>query len=150
MGDRSIIIPTSERICVFSHSVVSDSLRSHGTVACQALLSMEFSRQEYWCVCVCVLSRFSCVPRFAILRLLSLGILQARRLKNTGVGCYFLLQGIFPTLGLNLRRLHWQADSLPVSHLGNPFREKHGTWPRVTNCCFIGGFYFHCKHEGDQ
>ena len=28
--------------------------------------------------------------------------------KNTGVGCHFLLQGIFPTQGLNLGRLHWQ------------------------------------------
>ena len=40
--------------------------------------------------------------------------------KNTGVGCHFLLQGIFPTQGLNLRLLwllHWQADSLPLSHL---------------------------------
>ena len=35
--------------------------------------------------------------------------------KNTGVGCHFLLQGVFPTQGLNpclLRLLHWQADSL--------------------------------------
>ena len=33
-----------------SHTVVSDSLRSHGLyVARQAPLSMEFSRQEYWC-----------------------------------------------------------------------------------------------------
>ena len=30
-----------------SHSVMSDSVRP-GTVACQAPLSMEFSRQEYW------------------------------------------------------------------------------------------------------
>ena len=29
--------------------------------------------------------------------------------KNTGVGCYFLLQGIFPTQGSNLCLLHWQA-----------------------------------------
>ena len=39
--------------------------------------------------------------------------------KNTGTGCYFLLQGIFPTQGLNLRLLHllhWQVDSLPVVH----------------------------------
>ena len=36
--------------------------------------------------------------------------------KNTGVGCHFLLQGIFPTLGLNPYLLHWQADSLPQSH----------------------------------
>ena len=36
--------------------------------------------------------------------------------KNTGVGCHFLLQGIFPTQGLNLNHLHWQAGSLPLSH----------------------------------
>ena len=35
--------------------------------------------------------------------------------RNTGVGCHFLLQGIFPTQGLNLHLLcllHWQAVSL--------------------------------------
>ena len=35
--------------------------------------------------------------------------------KNTRVGCYFLLQGIFPTQGLNpylLHPMHWQAGSL--------------------------------------
>ena len=37
--------------------------------------------------------------------------------KNTGVGCHFLLQGIFPTPGSNLRLPHWQADSVPLSHL---------------------------------
>ena len=40
--------------------------------------------------------------------------------KNTGVGCHFLLQGIFPTQGLNERLLHWQVDSLPQNHLENP------------------------------
>ena len=43
--------------------------------------------------------------------------------KNTGVGCHFLLQGIFPTQGLNLCLLcllQWQADSLPLCHLGSP------------------------------
>ena len=43
--------------------------------------------------------------------------------KNTGVGCHFLLQGIFWTQGLNLHflyLLHWQAESLPLSHLGSP------------------------------
>ena len=36
--------------------------------------------------------------------------------KNTGVGCHALLQGIFPTQGLNscLCVLHWQAGSLPL------------------------------------
>ena len=45
--------------------------------------------------------------------------------KNTGVGCYALLQGIFPTKGLNLHflhLLHWQANSLLLSHQGSPFR----------------------------
>ena len=70
---------------------------------------------------------------------LSMGILQARILewvaisfvtpwtvayqgspgKNAGVGCHFLLQGIFPTQGWNmsLSLLRWQADSLPLHHL---------------------------------
>ena len=30
-----------------------------------------------------------------------------------------LLQGIFPTQGWNLHLLHWQADSLPLSHQGS-------------------------------
>ena len=37
--------------------------------------------------------------------------------KNTGVGCHFLLQGIFPTQELNpslLHLLHWQVGSLPA------------------------------------
>ena len=40
--------------------------------------------------------------------------------KNTGVGCHFLLQGIFQTQGLNLHFLHWQANSLPKRYLGSP------------------------------
>ena len=36
--------------------------------------------------------------------------------KNTGVGCHFLLQGIFLTQGLNSHLLHWWVDSLPLSH----------------------------------
>ena len=39
--------------------------------------------------------------------------------KNTGMGCHFLLEGIFPTQGSNLRLLHWQAYSLLLSHLGS-------------------------------
>ena len=37
--------------------------------------------------------------------------------KNSGVGCHFLLQGIFLTLGSNLCLLcllHWQVGSLPL------------------------------------
>ena len=35
-------------------------------------------------------------------------------------GCHFLLQGIFPTQGLNLRLLHWQTGSLLLSQQGSP------------------------------
>ena len=43
--------------------------------------------------------------------------------KNTGVGCHFLPQEIFPTQGLNpclLRLLHRQANSLPPEPPGQP------------------------------
>ena len=36
--------------------------------------------------------------------------------KNTGMGCHFLLHGIFPTQRSN-SLLHWQAASLPLNHL---------------------------------
>ena len=38
---------------------------------------------------------------------------------NTTMGCHFLFQGIFLTQGSNPCLLHWQADSLPMSHLGS-------------------------------
>ena len=73
---------------------------------------------------VCVLCRFShvwlfatpwTVARQAPLSWDSLG-------KNTGMGCYFLLQEIFLTQGLNLLllHLHWQADSLLLAPPGKP------------------------------
>ena len=42
--------------------------------------------------------------------------------KNTGVGCPFLLQRIFPTQGLTPHLLHWQVDFLLLSHVGSPTR----------------------------
>ena len=44
--------------------------------------------------------------------------------KNTGVGCHFLLQGIFPTQGSNwhlLSLLHLQTGSLPLVPPGKPY-----------------------------
>ena len=38
--------------------------------------------------------------------------------KNTGVGCHFLLQGIFPTQGSNPGLPHWRQTGL--SHQGSP------------------------------
>ena len=47
--------------------------------------------------------------------------------KNTGVGCYALLQGIFPTQGLNLHLLSlldWQTDSLSLAPLQKKKKKK--------------------------
>ena len=44
--------------------------------------------------------------------LLSMGFSR----QNTGVGCHFLLQGIFLTQGSNPHLLHWQVGTLPLSH----------------------------------
>ena len=91
------------------------------------------------CVCVCVRARARaqscpalCGPMDCRLpgssvhgicglqsaRLFCLWNLQAR---NTGVGCHFLLQGIFSTQGSNLSLMHWQVDSSPLCHLGSPY-----------------------------
>jgi len=45
---------------------------------------------------------------------------QGSSVQNTGTSCHFLLQGVFPTQESNLpllQLLHWQVDSLPLSHL---------------------------------
>ena len=42
--------------------------------------------------------------------------------KNTGLSCHFLLLGISPIQGLSRHikhLLYWQADSLPLCHLGS-------------------------------
>ena len=66
-------------LCVLSHVQL---FATPWTVACQAPLSMEFSRQEYW----------------------------------SGLPCPS--PGIFPTQGLNLHLLLWQAGSLPAAPPG--------------------------------
>ena len=56
------------------------------------------------------------------------GISQARILESTTVS---FSRGIFLTQGLNLHLLHWQADSLPLSHLGSPSWSqvcRNGKW----------------------
>ena len=42
---------------------------------------------------------------------------QVSRIAGAGLLRYSPLQGIFPTQGLNPGLLHWQVDSLPLSHL---------------------------------
>ena len=58
--------------------------------------------------------------------------------KNVRTGCNFLLQGIFPTQGLNLHLLHWQVDSLPLSHQWSPV------------CPYIGNIRKHVQFRSVQ
>ena len=65
--------------------------------------------------CLTLCDRMDCSPAGFSVH----GILQAR---NTGVGCHFLLQGIFPTEGpipCLLSLLHWQTGSLPLGPPNN-------------------------------
>ena len=73
-------------VSVLSLLVTSD-FASHWTVACQAPLSMEFFRQEYWSGLPCP----------------SPGDLSHPRIKPA-----------------SLCLLHWQANSLPLCHVGSP------------------------------
>ena len=66
---------------------------------------------------VCVLGRFTCVWFYVTPWTVAHWLLCPwdSLVKNTGVGCRFLLQGIFPTQGLNpplLCLLHSQVSSL--------------------------------------
>ena len=52
--------------------------------------------------------------------------------QNTGVGCHFLLQGIFPTLGLNPGLPHCRHTPYHLSYQGSTClqRRRHETWVR--------------------
>ena len=93
-------------------------------MACQAPLSMGFSRQEYWSGLPCPppedLPNPVIEPRSLALHADYLASEPPGKPKNTGVGCHALLQGIFLTQGSNLDLLHWWADSLPFEPAGKP------------------------------
>ena len=67
----------------------------------------------------CMLSR---VHLFAAPVSIAYGTFQAR---ITGVGCCFLLQGIFPSQGSNPNHLHWQMGSLPLASSGKPKNQSN-------------------------
>ena len=84
-----------------------------------------------------------CVRTVTSNSLRSHGLYSARLLclwdfpgKNTGVGCHFLLQGIFPTQGLNPCLLHWQLDTLPVSHQGSLVHVPKAYIAVISHCYF--------------
>ena len=52
--------------------------------------------------------------------------------KNTGVGCHFLLQGIFPTKGSNTGLPHCRQTLYRLSHQGSP---------RCSQCVLLTGIH---------
>ena len=80
----------------------------HTHVYCTYIHAYTHICKTYVYVCVCMLSHFSCVQLF-VTYALWLAILLCpwnSPGKNTGVDCHALLQGIFPTQGLNLHLLN--------------------------------------------
>ena len=57
--------------------------------------------------------------------------------KNTGVGCHFLLQGIFPTQGSNLGLLHCRQTLYRLSHQGSPLK----IYPRLCSTALSSRFH---------
>ena len=54
--------------------------------------------------------------------------------ENTGVSCHSLLQGIFPSLGIEPGSPALQADSLPVELPGSPY-SCLSEWVKVAQSC---------------
>ena len=71
--------------------------------------------------------------------------------KNTGVGCHALLQGTFPTQGLNLGLPHCRWIIYHLSHQGSPWILKWVAYPfsrgsshprsQTGISCVAGGFF---------
>ena len=116
-----------------------------------AIVNSSSQMQQFVCLfvyyCCCSVAK-SC------LTLIWLHRLQPARLlcpwdfpgKNIGVGCQFLLQGIFPTQGLKTHLLPWQADSSPQSHQGSPCKLINVIYSNVTYMylALYNGQYFNC------
>ena len=108
-------------LCYFSHIWLFATLR---TVACQAPLSMEFSRQEYWSELPCPpprdLPNPDIKPKFPALQGDSLLSEPLRKPKNTGVGSLSLLQGIFQTQKSNQGLLNYRQILYQLSYQESP------------------------------
>ena len=84
-------------------------------------------KKSQWATCVCVclhMHTLSCVWLFVTAWTIAHQAPLSTRFPRQEYwsSCYFLLQGILLTQGLNpclLGLLHWQVDSLPLCHLGS-------------------------------
>ena len=110
--------------CKNSHNMlqkhIGGALLSLGNIRKTLVEAIMLQLDALVCVCACALSlslvRLLAIPRTVPTRLLCPWDSPD---KNARVASHFLLQGIFPTEGLNpclLLLLLWQTDSLPLSH----------------------------------
>ena len=94
------------------------------TVACQAPLSIEFSRQEYWSGLPFLspedLTNPEIRPRSPALQVDSLPSEPPGKPEDTGVGSLCLLQGIFQTQESNWCLLHCRRILYQLSYQGSP------------------------------
>ena len=90
--------------------------------ACWGGLDLGFIILHFLTGHVCVLSPFSRIRLFATLWTVALQAPPSMGFPRQEYWSRlpFLFQGIFPTQESSMRLLHWQVDSLPLSHQGSP------------------------------
>ena len=107
----SLIVSCAVLCCAYLLSHVQ-LFANPWVVACQTLLSMGFSRQEYWSGLPCPppgnLPIPGIKPRFPALQVNFLPSEPPGKPKNTGVGSLSLFQGIFPTQESNWGLPHYR------------------------------------------
>ena len=105
-------------------SVIEQMIHASNWMAIQChLINQSFNFEWFNLYCCCCLVVKLCLTLLQLRGLWSAGLLCPWDFlgKNTGLGCHFLLQGIFLTQGSNLCLLHGQMDSLPQSRQGRWF-----------------------------
>ena len=104
-----------------------DSLKLGALQQCKFLLFSNCLHLSWHLVCVSVIQLY--------LTLRIHGLQPTRLLcpwnspgKNTGVGCHFLLPGIFPTQGLNPGLPHCRQILYCLSHQKSPWYSPSNSW----------------------
>ena len=107
------------------------------------------------CVCVCVCARARAQPLSHVWLFATPWTAASQALcpwdspgKNPGVGCHFLLQGIFPIQGLNprlLHSLHWQQIPHPSAVWRSVKEFYRASRIPVTQSNVLTYPYVHCQ-----
>ena len=152
----SSVSTAPDSLCLVTRScLVLDSLQSHGLQPASLPCPPGFSRPEYWSGLPCPspgdFPNPGIEPRAPALQVDSLPSEPPEKPKNTGVGSFFVLQGIFPSQGLNPGLPHCRQILHQLSHKGSPWilewiaypfsRESSKPRNRTKVSCMAGGFF---------